>query len=432
MGDASQTRGRVSGRTRAKCPETHPALVQVVYWVPEEEANRLRTSGSWRSYNAGSWLFSRTIYLHTVSVPDLIPNQTYYYQVGNGLLMSRIFTLRALPTNDPSWVPKIAIYGDLGNENGQSIPWLTNQVDKKEIDVIYHIGDLAYDLNDRQGKTGDEFMRRIEPITSQVAYQVVPGNHESAANFSHYDNLFAMQDQRSGQINNHFYSTTIGPVRIIGISTEFYYFVIYGTSQIGNQYRWLEQELREANKPENRNKHPWVVVVGHRPLYCTSNHGTHCSIDYRALRHGWFGSYGLDRLFYDHQVDVYFSGHMHVYERMFPVFDGHGNASRLPSPYENPWAPVHVIAGSAGCKEYLYKFKQSPPHWSAARISDYGYSMMYPLNHTHLHIQQISVSKVSCLLLSMSFLLTHCLPFPSRQSGQVIDDIMISKTLRGS
>ena len=367
---------------------------QVVYWRESDgESRKQRSKGSWKSYNAGSFLFRRQVFHHRVTLTDLLPGESYFYQAGNGLLMSRIFRFQTLPTDDPAWVPKIAIYGDLGNENGQSIPWLTNEVNKNRIDVIFHIGDIAYDLNDNQGKNGDEFMRRIEPIASRVPYQVVPGNHEAAWNFSHYDNLFAMTDQRSGQVNNHFYTTTVGPVRVIGISTEFYFFVIYGRSQIGNQFRWLEKELREANKPESRKTHPWVIVVGHRPLYCSSNHALHCTVEYRALRNGWFGNYGLDKLFYDNKVDVYFSGHMHVYERMFPVYDGHSNTSRTHDPYDNPSAPVHIIAGSAGCKEKLYKFDDTPPEWSAMRISDYGYSMLYP-NSTHLLVEQISALQV--------------------------------------
>jgi 3',5'-cyclic AMP phosphodiesterase CpdA len=209
-------------------------VATVAYWKEgEEQSQKKRSTGSWKKYNAGGFIFTRNIYHHRVTISDLLPGQTYSYQVGNGLLTSKIFQLRTLQDNSPEYVPKIAIYGDLGNENGQSIPWLMSEVEKNRIDAVFHIGDIAYDLADNSGKNGDEFMRRIEPIASKVPYMVVPGNHEAAWNFSHYDNLFAMMDQRTKQINNHFFTTTVGPVRVIGISIEFYYFVIYGRSQIG-------------------------------------------------------------------------------------------------------------------------------------------------------------------------------------------------------
>lgn len=368
---------------------------QVLYWmIDKSHRKKHRSKGSWSQYRTRGLIFRRHIYHHRVLISGLIPGQRYKYQVGNGLLMSPVFSFKTFP-DDPSFVPRIAIYGDLGNGNGQSIPWLTHGVENDNIDIIFHIGDIAYDLDDDGGRNGDEFMRRIEPIASKVPYQTVPGNHEAARNFSHYDNLFANMDQKSGQINNHFYTTTVGPVRVIGISTEFYYFLVYGTSQIGTQFRWLENELIEANKPRNRRTHPWVVVMGHKPLYCSSNFRMYCKVEALILRNGWFGIYGLDKLFYDHKVDVYFSGHMHIYERMFPVFNNMGNASRTVNPYTDPWAAVHIVTGSAGGAGDLFGFEDEKPDWSANRLLTYGYSMLYPLNATHLRIDQISVAQVS-------------------------------------
>lgn len=34
-----------------------------------------------------------------------------------------------------------------------------------------------------------------------------------------------------------------GPIHLIAFSTEFYYFLEYGLSQIGRQYEWLEKDL---------------------------------------------------------------------------------------------------------------------------------------------------------------------------------------------
>ena len=57
-------------------------------------------------------------------------------------------------------------------------------------------------------------------------------------------------------INIYFLSINIGPVHLISFSTEFYYFVEYGFSQMAHQYHWLENDLKEANKPENRANQP--------------------------------------------------------------------------------------------------------------------------------------------------------------------------------
>ena len=86
-----------------------------------------------------------------------------------------------------------------------------------------------------------------------------------------------MINQADGELNNHFYSFNIGPAHIISLSTEFYFFIEYGWTQIARQYEWLENDLKEATKPENRAKHPWIITIGHRPMYCSTDDADDCS-----------------------------------------------------------------------------------------------------------------------------------------------------------
>ena len=80
-----------------------------------------------------------------------------------------------------------------------------------------------------------------------------------------------------GEINNHFYSFNIGPAHIIAFSTEFYFYLKYGISQIIRQYHWLENDLLKANEPENRSKQPWIITMGHRPMYCSNDNDFDCT-----------------------------------------------------------------------------------------------------------------------------------------------------------
>lgn len=94
-----------------------------------------------------------------------------------------------------------------------------------------------------------------------------------------------------------FFSFDIGPVHFISISTEFYFFLEYGVKQVVNQYQWLENDLKViinyrvcnavciynifvfqiANKPENRAQRPWIIIYGHRPMYCSNNDNDDCT-----------------------------------------------------------------------------------------------------------------------------------------------------------
>lgn len=67
-------------------------------------------------------------------------------------------------------------------------------------------------------------------------------------------------------------------------------------------------------------------------------------------------------------------------------------------PYRNYGAPVHVVTGSAGCKEGREQFIPNRPEWSAFRSSDYGYTRMKAFNKTHLYLEQVSDDKEGAVL----------------------------------
>lgn len=62
-------------------------------------------------------------------------------------------------------------------------------------------------------------------------------------------------------------------------------------------------------------------------------------------------------------------------------------------PYRNPGAPVHIITGSAGCKEGREPYNGPIPEYSAFHSRDYGYTVLNAHNATHLEFRQISDDK---------------------------------------
>ena len=69
------------------------------------------------------------------------------------------------------------------------------------------------------------------------------------------------------QFGDMYYSFDLGPVHFVSISTEFYYFLNFGIHTVIRQYKWLEQDLQRA--VANVARTPWIIVFGHRPMYCT-------------------------------------------------------------------------------------------------------------------------------------------------------------------
>ena len=257
-------------------------------------------------------------------------------------------------------------------------------------------------------------MKLIEPIASKVPYMTCPGNHEKHDNFSHYDSRFSMIGDRSQPIhsdpihkrlNNHYHSMTIGPATIIMFSTEYYYYTKYGWQQIEHQYRWLEQELKRAN--ENRQKHPWIIVMGHRSFYCVKVVDRSCdnqTMERKEIRQGirmydkGERQYGLEDLFFKYGVDIQFYGHEHLYARFFPIYKRKMyNGTKSNNPYDHPGAPIHITTGSAGSVK-SHPVSHQSDDWVTKYLEDYGYTRLMFEDKFRIRLQQISVDLVNYLL----------------------------------
>lgn len=154
----------------------------------------------------------RQQYIHRVYMKDLKPGKKYgnftcffyslefikymiiffslliiitVYHCGSELGWSNAFYVR-IPPDSETWKPQIVIFGDMGNENAQSLARLQEDTQKGLYDAAIHVGDFAYDMNTDDARVGDEFMRQIESVAAYLPYMTVPGNHEEKYNFSNY------------------------------------------------------------------------------------------------------------------------------------------------------------------------------------------------------------------------------------------------------
>ncbi|KAM7375711.1 hypothetical protein PAMP_005493 [Pampus punctatissimus] len=355
-----------------------------------------------------SGLEKRKLYIHRVTLTHLKPASIYVYHCGSDVGWSDVFSFTAL-NDSTSFSPRFALFGDMGNENPQSLARLQKETQLGMYDVILHIGDFAYDMHEDNARIGDEFMRQIQSIAAYVPYMTCPGNHEATYNFSNYRNRFSMP----GQTESLWYSWNLGMAHIISLSTEVYFYLQFGTELLFKQYEWLKKDLEEANKPENRAVRPWIITMGHRPMYCSNDDQDDCTKFDSYVRLGRKDikppAPGLEDLFYHNGVDLELWAHEHSYERLWPVYGDKVYNGSKEQPYVNPKAPVHIITGSAGCREKHDSFNPNPKDWTAFRSSDYGYTRMQVVNATHVYLEQVS----------------------DDQYGKVIDSIWVVKGKHG-
>jgi len=330
----------------------------------------------------------RVMYLHNAVIKDLKPETTYYYRVGDPKDgWSDIFSFKTLPEERTAL--NIAMFGDLGVVNAQTLELLETEAKNRAYDMIIHVGDMGYDLDQQQGRKGDEFMNQMQNVATAYPYQVCIGNHEAKFNFTHYTKRYGGMSTISNTGHNWWFSYDVSYVHFVAIDTELYFYGGFD-KQLQAHMEFLENDLKNVD----RKKTPWVIVYGHRPLYCSNIPSIRdCTGEAKKLRRGIEDKegnyrYGLEDVLMKHKVDIYFCGHEHAYERTFPVYKGqfeqHENHI-----YRNPKLPVHIIAGAAGNPEEISGFDDvlfGP--WSAARSGTYGYGHLTTVNETHLYWKQ--------------------------------------------
>ncbi|XP_044523339.1 acid phosphatase type 7 [Gracilinanus agilis] len=379
-----------------------PAASEVQFGMQLGGTLPLRAQGTSSLFVDGG-ILRRKLYMHRVTLRGLLPGAHYAYRCGSAQGWSRRFRFRALQPG-PNWSPRLAIFGDMGAENPQALPRLRRETQQGLYDVVLHVGDFAYNMDQDNARVGDTFMRLIEPVAASVPYMTCPGNHEERYNFSNYRARFSMPGDTEGL----WYSWDLGPAHIISFSTEVYFFLHYGRHLIQKQFRWLERDLQKAN--ENRASRPWIITMGHRPMYCSNADLDDCTRHESKVRKGLSGGrYGLEDLFYKYGVDLQLWAHEHSYERLWPIYDYQVYNGSRESPYTNPRGPIHIITGSAGCEEMLTPFTPFPRPWSAVRVKEYGFTRLHILNGTHLHLQQVS----------------------DDQDGKIVDDVWLVRPRQG-
>jgi len=250
-------------------------------------------------------------------------------------------------------------------------------IKKYNFNSILHIGDVCYasvqvpyppSLQRKEEELQiiwDIFGRQIEKVAAYTPWMIGAGNHERFFNWTAYNSRYHMpgdQQKDRGGNNNYWYSFDYGLVHFTMMSTEHEY--LPNTPQ----YKWLENDLKQANA--NRAKTPFLILTGHRPMYCSDDG------EYNQHKPGAIFQTIIEPLMVKYAVDLYLCGHMHCYERIYPVINGtvisHGSGGKT---FTNPGAPIHVVQGTGGIFTDK-KWVQPTPAWSASTGSEWGYGRM--------------------------------------------------------
>mmetsp|Transcript_12097 Transcript_12097/g.23024 ORF Transcript_12097/g.23024 Transcript_12097/m.23024 type:complete len:443 (+) Transcript_12097:3-1331(+) len=360
-----------------------------------EAGKEMKFKGHSKQFNTGSPEVLRYQFIHSAVISNILRECFYEYYVGNLVYSSRTFTFKGVTPTSPAFpaskVPaSLIVLGDLGtgHKSKGTKDLLLKEADIKLYDGIIHLGDIAYDLNLDLGEIGNEFLRMMTPIAGKLPYMTLPGNHEKYQNFTHYKHRFKMPKNKANKGTNYFYSFNLGYAHFVLFNTELF-LTDKNRGAFLTQYNWLIKDLKKA--ASNRHAYPWLIVGSHHPLYC--------SVDWLDLYpnedcydRAQFLRSMLEELFLKYKVDVYFSGHVHNYQRSAPVFNNATIHSEFDSDHIhiNPRAPIHIVTGNAGNNHgYDDKISRTPSEWSLCISQSYGYGHLHVYNRTHLYWEQV-------------------------------------------
>lgn len=357
--------------------------------------------------------YNKRSFFHNVALLNLSSSTTYYYRIKSASCVrkSGIHSFKTPPAPGNQSSTSISIVGDLGNNNlinlgapSRTIKAL--QAAASTTDFFIHSGDIAYADDYNLGlplefyeQAWNKFQNNVESITANNFYMVAPGNHEVTCfqlgdvfclsnayrNFSAYANRFRMPGDESGGYKNLWYSFDYGLAHVVVINTETDFpdapagpgTTLNGGNFVGvqGQLDWLHADLQAA--VANRAQVPWIIVTGHRPFFgslpklpALPGNCDSCRLAFQPI-------------FLQYNVDFYFAGHVHWYERLYSITSTDGAFTQ---DYSDPNGVIHITNGAGGGPEGAAKLKTGIDS-SAKIVSGYGY--------TKLDLQDASKAKIT-------------------------------------
>ncbi|KAJ4979941.1 hypothetical protein NE237_010721 [Protea cynaroides] len=327
-------------------------------------------------------------FIHSAVMTNLSPSTTYFYSYGSSSVgWSNRIKFRTPPAEGSDEL-KFISYGDMGKapldpssehyiQPGSTsvMAAIAKEVDAGNVDSIFHIGDISY-------ATGflvewDYFLQHISPAASHVPYMTAIGNHER--DYPDSGSVYGLWDS-GGEIgvpyetyfpmptsakDKPWYSIKQGPVHFTVVSTE------HNFSCNSEQNDWIKWDLRSVD----RSVTPWVIFMGHRPMYSSSPSTFTPNTDPNFTA-------SVEPVLVANKVDLVLFGHVHNYERTCSINEGTCKATPLRDgkgidtyDHNNYKAPVHAIIGMAGFM--LDDFNATVDDWSLVRISEFGYARVH-------------------------------------------------------
>jgi predicted phosphodiesterase len=256
--------------------------------------------------------------LHEVVIDGLEPETQYFYMVeslaeDSQLIESEVLTFSTAVNESTPYA--FAIIGDTQGNPEVSAKLAAMAWDQRP-NFCLHVGDLvSTGTNDLHWT--EHFFPGMKSLIERVPFYPVLGNHEqNARNYFDYVSLPSPE---------YYYSFTFG-------NAEF--FMIDSNRNIdpeSEQYQWLDSKLEASTSC-------WKIVCHHHPPFSSDENDYGDLWKTNKSSRGDMRARQLTTLYDRHGVDIVWNGHIHSYERTWPVRHGTADAD----------GTVYIVTGGGG------------------------------------------------------------------------------------
>jgi hypothetical protein len=330
----------------------------VVVWATEQRGDAVAewsSESASNSANGDSYCYNHDKAFHMVVMDGLTLGEEVTYRVGDGNVWSQEFTFT--PFNPDAehfeWI-SIADHG----LSSEALDVTEAIIADSEAQLVTISGDISY--ADGNQNVWDEWFSTQQESMASIPWVTTVGNHENepAVGFEAYEHRF----DSDGVIESEtfWFSRNIPGVHLVFMSTEHEY------TPGSVQYNWLQNDLQAANTPDARNEKPFIIVIGHKPMYSSNDyHGS--EVELRDA---------LEALYVENGVNLVIAGHDHFYERTWPVNGEKVSDKGGGDIFGKGHEPIHLVIGIGGRSAYE-ELEEPQPEWSAYREnSSYGWTRL--------------------------------------------------------
>jgi len=294
--------------------------------------------------------------MHEVRIENLKPQSNYFYRVISRTAsgqesVSEVYSFQTAVEERTPYA-----FGVVSDTQTNPPIWgkISTLLFAERPNFVVHAGDIVGEGPKKEQWT-DQFLAPARDLMSRVPIFAILGNHDQDhANYYQYI---------CNPAPEHRYTFTYGNAQFFMIDTN-------RKVNVGSeQYQWLDQEL-------SKSKATWKFAVHHHPPYSSDENDWGDTWKGQSPR-GDLKLRPLAGLYEKHGLDICFYGHIHDYERTWPIREDKIDPSH---------GVIYVQAGGAGGGLENYAPSRS---WFTAKVHRDHHFLIVSISGKTLNLQAI-------------------------------------------